>query len=268
MPNRLIREGILTSHRVNALNWEQECFYRRLMSVVDDYGRFEAHAALLRAALYPLKLDKIRENTVERLLVSIQEARLVLLYETSGKRYLQLLDFRQQTRSRSKFPPPPGEADATHPPSTCAADAKQMLSTRPADAKHPLSNAHLDVSVSEDGGDIRRRRRSARPRASDDDSGHPSFDEWSAYAHQEYPDWAEDDIRSSWEFYEKGGWLFGRSDKPIRSWRSCAKKCYATWLRGTKKRVNRGRADFDPGDLDAHTGGMPEARPAATGGGA
>ncbi len=48
MPNRILREGILTSERVNLLSWEAEVFYRRLMSVVDDYGRFHAHPALLR----------------------------------------------------------------------------------------------------------------------------------------------------------------------------------------------------------------------------
>ena len=43
MPNRILRDGILMSPRVNVLSSEAELFYRRLMSVVDDYGRFSAH---------------------------------------------------------------------------------------------------------------------------------------------------------------------------------------------------------------------------------
>ncbi len=39
MPNRIIREGILTSEAVNSLSWEAEVFFRRLLSVVDDFGR-------------------------------------------------------------------------------------------------------------------------------------------------------------------------------------------------------------------------------------
>lgn len=35
MPSRILREGILTSERVNALAPLEELFYRRLMSVVD-----------------------------------------------------------------------------------------------------------------------------------------------------------------------------------------------------------------------------------------
>jgi hypothetical protein len=130
MPNRILREGILTSERVNALGWEAEVFYRRLMSVVDDFGRWTAHAALLRAALYPLKLDTVREANMERLLLECEKARLLRLYVVDGKRYLELQNFRQQVRAvASKFPSPPGE---------CAADAQQVRSSRKADA-------HLDV---------------------------------------------------------------------------------------------------------------------------
>lgn len=133
MPNRIIREGILTSTRVNSLTWDEEVFYRRLLSVVDDFGRCEAHTALLRASLYPLKLDQVREVTVERLLASCEKARLVRLYVVSGKRYLEVADFRQQIRGKSRYP----SADDAQPPSTCAADAT-----------HPIADAHLGVSVS------------------------------------------------------------------------------------------------------------------------
>lgn len=129
MPNRILREGILTSERINSLAWEAEVFYRRLMSVVDDFGRFSAHPSLLRAALYPLKLDTVRDTNMERLLAAVEQASLVRVYEVAGKRYVEMLDFRQQVRAKdSKFPQPP--ADAEHGISTCAADATQM----PADA--------------------------------------------------------------------------------------------------------------------------------------
>jgi hypothetical protein len=42
MPVRILREGILTSERVDTLSPAAEVFYRRLMSVVDDFGRFSA----------------------------------------------------------------------------------------------------------------------------------------------------------------------------------------------------------------------------------
>jgi hypothetical protein len=128
MPTRLIREGILTSTRVNALDDAAEVFFRRLLSVVDDFGRCEAHAALLRASLYPLKLDRVSEGRIEKLLTTVAAAGLIDIYEVKslpGKRFLQVLNFRQQTRSKSKHPP--------------------------ADAKHPCTDVHLGGGVSEGG---------------------------------------------------------------------------------------------------------------------
>lgn len=131
MPNRIVRDGILTSERVDKLGPIAEVFYRRLMSVADDYGRFTAHPGLLRASCYPLRVDKVREADISRLLAEVQGAGLVVLYVVSGKNYLELVDFRQQVRAKfSKYPSP--------------ADVQQMIS----DATHMQSNAHLG----EDGG--------------------------------------------------------------------------------------------------------------------
>lgn len=122
MPNRIIREGIITSEAVNSLNWEAEIFYRRLLSVVDDFGRFDARPSVLRSALYPLKLDSMREDSVQRCLKSCEAARLVVLYSVEGKEYLEVTNFRQQVRSKkSKYPAP----DA-HVHSACVADDMQM----------------------------------------------------------------------------------------------------------------------------------------------
>lgn len=122
MPNRIIREGIITSEAVNSLSWEAEIFYRRLLSVVDDFGRFDARPSVLRSALYPLKLDSMREDSVQRCLKSCEAARLVVLYSVDGKEYLEVTNFRQQVRSKkSKYPAP----DA-HMHSRCAAHAQQM----------------------------------------------------------------------------------------------------------------------------------------------
>ena len=142
MPNRILREGILSSERVNALDWEAEVFYRRLMSAVDDYGRYTAHPALLRAALYPLKLETVSEDCITRLLEAVNAAGLVNLYEVAGKPFLELVDFRQQVRAKvSKFPEPPATAlpgkrvaDAQHVQHAGKTPGAQLHGTRPAHA--------------------------------------------------------------------------------------------------------------------------------------
>ncbi len=110
MPNRTIRPEILTSERVDKLGAHAEVFYRRLMSVVDDFGRFSAHLSVLRAAVYPLRLDKVREADISRLLTEVQQAGLIALYAVDGKQYLELFNLRDQRAKTSKYPPPPASA--------------------------------------------------------------------------------------------------------------------------------------------------------------
>lgn len=111
MPNRILREGILTSERVAALDWAAEVFYRRLHSVVDDYGRFEAGHQLLRAKCYPLQTDSVRVADIARWMAACQKSGLILVYGANGKQYLEVCDFEQRQRTESKYPPPPSSAD-------------------------------------------------------------------------------------------------------------------------------------------------------------
>jgi hypothetical protein len=124
MPNRILREGILSSERVDKVAGELsvEVTFRRLFSVADDFGRFSAHPSLVRAAVYPLRLDQYTDAQITDHLMNSEAAGLIRLYQVHGKRYLELLDFRQKTRAKSsKYPAPDGHAGGT-----CVADDQQM----------------------------------------------------------------------------------------------------------------------------------------------
>lgn len=108
MPTRLIRDAILTSSRIASLSWEEEVFYRRLMSVADDYGLYDARPPILRSALYPLQLDKMSECNIQRCLSACETAGLILLYSHAGKPYLMILGFGQQGKTMPKWPLPNG----------------------------------------------------------------------------------------------------------------------------------------------------------------
>ena len=130
MPNRILREGILTSPAVARLGWAEEVFYRRLHSVVDDFGRYFADVGLLRAACYPRQLNKVSDSDIGKWLRACVDAALVRVYPAEdGESYLQVLKFGQQVRAKkSRFP--------------------DMRDACAADATHVPANAHLDVSVS------------------------------------------------------------------------------------------------------------------------
>lgn len=114
MPSRILRDGILTSVPVNSLSDQAELFYRRLHSVVDDYGRYYSNPAILRPALYPLKLKQVSEDDVVRFLLECTKQLhrdtkepLILVYQADGKECLQVTKFKQQAKAKAKFPAPP-----------------------------------------------------------------------------------------------------------------------------------------------------------------
>ena len=155
MPNRIIREGILGSDPVNRLSVDAELFYRRLMSVVDDFGRFDGRPVLLRSSCYRLRVDSVTEDDVLKYLAECEENGLIRMYAQNGKSptfavlvheigklleqrgislYLDYLNFRQKPRAQeSKFPPPP-PSNAGTPPGIC------ITST-----SHPHTACHASV---------------------------------------------------------------------------------------------------------------------------
>lgn len=121
MPNRIIREGILTSERVEQLDPPAEVFYRRLMSKVDDHGLYDARPSILRTSLYPLRVDRVREADIARWIAACEKAGVIALYQHDGKPFLQMLDTRWQARSEAKYPLPtaPGSLSARAPARNC-----------------------------------------------------------------------------------------------------------------------------------------------------
>lgn len=150
MPTRIVREGILTSPRVNRLSFGAELFYRRLMTVADDYGRFHASLPTLRGACFPVGPERVTEKQILGWLTEClaSDIQLLSIYESSGCRYLQIANFGQQTRGKSKYPDPPLL-------SNCLATDNQMLSKCEANAKPSRRRIEYAESESESESDAK-----------------------------------------------------------------------------------------------------------------
>lgn len=157
MPSRLLREGIIDSEAVNALSFPAEVFYRRLMSVVDDFGRFDGRPAVLRSRLYPLKVELVREADISRWIAECEKAGLIALYavnragssrwiatcEKAGlhvsgdldKVFIQFGKLGSPRAKESKFPPPP---DELHP--FTSANGCAQMKTDENGCAHPFSS--------------------------------------------------------------------------------------------------------------------------------
>lgn len=105
MPNRIIKESICTSDTIDQLTWFEEVFFYRLIVNCDDYGRFDARPAILKARLFPLK--NVTEKQISDALNKLSTVGIVTVYEYDGRPYLQLVtwDKHQQIRAKkSKYP--------------------------------------------------------------------------------------------------------------------------------------------------------------------
>lgn len=107
MPNRILRD-ITDSEKVNSLSSQAEVLFYRLMMKADDYGCFHAKSSLIKAALFPLRLDSVRETDITRWLAECEKAGLIAFYEADSKPYLVIVNFGQRMRNMKKrFPTPP-----------------------------------------------------------------------------------------------------------------------------------------------------------------
>lgn len=106
MPNRLLKEGIVDSDRINDLSAEAEvCFYR-LLVVADDLGRMDARTAIVRARCFPLKEQSNIGSKIDGWLGELAKARLITRYVVAERPYLTISNWDQRVRSNGKYPAP------------------------------------------------------------------------------------------------------------------------------------------------------------------
>lgn len=192
MPTRILREGILTSEPINQLSMQSELFYRRLMSVLDDHGRFFAHPSILRASCYPLQLDRVSEADVKQMLSECTSNAVLVIY--NGGKHLFCPNFRQQTRAVSKFPEPPTELL-----SRCTANDKQMCTKAEAE-----SYAKSEAEASPNG------------------TNHPSVDDCISHFRKVGSDYTPLEVSAAFNSLQAGSqdgqWMWGK--RAVGDWRS------------------------------------------------
>lgn len=156
MPDRYIREKILTSEKVCSLDWSAEVFFRRLLNRADDYARFTADPALLRVELYPRQVDSVRLADILRWIAACETAELIVQYKAKdGKALLVIPQFDQRIRAeKSKWDVPPKEVVERHrlplatgecppPLNGCQADVSHMSDNR----RPPPTNTNTNTNT-------------------------------------------------------------------------------------------------------------------------
>lgn len=125
MPNRLLREGITTSDKIEALSSDEEVFFYRLLVVADDYGRMDARPAILKAQCFPLR-ESVTFAKIEQWLSALAAKGLVVRYQSAdGAPLLAVAKWEQRVRSRPKYAGPTDDG--------CLPVAGQLSDSRPSD---------------------------------------------------------------------------------------------------------------------------------------
>jgi hypothetical protein len=108
MPNRIIKDSISKSEKVSGLTDFQFRLWVHLITYVDDFGRGDARAAIIKGACFPFR-ERLANKDIEKGIAELADAGCVGLYKVDGKPYLYLPNWDEHQRVRnkvSKFPSP------------------------------------------------------------------------------------------------------------------------------------------------------------------
>jgi hypothetical protein len=106
MPTRYLKPGVRDSESIDSLTPQAENLFYRLLVTVDDFGRFDARPAMIKANCFPIK-DSISINKCKDLLEELEIKELITVYIVSGKEILQMCKWDNVPRAKeSKYPEP------------------------------------------------------------------------------------------------------------------------------------------------------------------
>jgi hypothetical protein len=107
LPNRLLKATANKSKKLNAVSDGAQALWFRLLTCLDDYGRFDAEPALVAAAAYPLR-HNLGLAKVSAWLKELAAIGLIVIYNVNGDNYLYFTNWDQGNirAKKSKFPEP------------------------------------------------------------------------------------------------------------------------------------------------------------------
>lgn len=219
MPNRIIKESICMSDSVDKLSWFEEVLFYRLIVNCDDFGRYDGRASIIKNRLFPLKDNKLNVSEVQKAIINLAKAELVVLYEVDGRQYLYLPTWeRHQTirAQKSKYPSPPADSLKTSE-SIC----KQMQANVSVIQSNPIQS--YSYSESE--------KKRFTP---------PTLEDVQAYvAEKGY----NVDAEYFFKYYTEGGWKDSKGN-PVKNW----KQKLITWAKKDESKPKKftTAADYKP----------------------
>lgn len=113
MPNRIIKESLCVSEKIASLSDFEFRLWVGLITAVDDAGRGDARAAIIKGRVFPLR-ERITIKDIDAALTRLAAKGCVSLYRVDGKPYFWFPTWSQHQRIRDCKPkyPAPDEQDS------------------------------------------------------------------------------------------------------------------------------------------------------------
>ena len=158
MPQRFFRPGIRTSERWNSVSRDAQALYVAVLTLVDDYGRYDGRPAVLCGDAFSVWNDKnprarINPQETAALCCELHKARLIHFYESNGKKCLQMLQWEERIRegAKEKWPECKNINEIDIPQDSAAERSGTLLpssppSPSPASAPLPKNGASLSLA--------------------------------------------------------------------------------------------------------------------------
>ena len=128
MPNRVIRDDLLTSPRYWAITPSARDLYISILLSADDTARCAGNNFFLRTRCMA---GSVNCEAIEQMLSELVQIDLVRAYLVDGNRFLFVPRFRQFVRYvRSRYPPPPSEINDMTEKKQCLSAAQEALGQR------------------------------------------------------------------------------------------------------------------------------------------
>ena len=227
MPNRIIKESICTSEKLAELTDFEFRLWVGLIVSVDDYGRGDARAKIIKGRVFPLR-ERVTVMEIDAAINSLAAKGCISLYDVDGKSYFWFPTWASHQRiqtKKSKFPEPengiPRKSTVSHresPPESNPIQSESESNPNPKESVPrkrftPPAREELEQFILENGLNV--------------------------------------DPQAFLDYYESNGWKVGNN--PMKDWKAAARN----WARresarpGGGKKVPAGGAGQSPlGDLE------------------
>jgi hypothetical protein len=135
MDRRYIYSSASSSESLDRVSAEAERLFWRLIPHADDYGRFDARPKVIRGNCFPLAVERIAPDEVDRWIGELVVAESLAPYEVRGRPYAVFVNwFRFQPKpprfSKPMYPdPPPAIAELVHANASPASSAPETPNT-------------------------------------------------------------------------------------------------------------------------------------------